>query len=130
MIRNSVVRKMKVNENSFSSIINIGDTVYAEPYIRAIAIQKEGAFFLPDSFPFENYPIFSRPFPEMTGKRDLSQSHFNHHPDILVDGIRIIGASGSSIIHIGKLENIDARARVKHIRILERDISNTDHQSS
>lgn len=118
MNRNSVVNKLRINDIFLSSVLNIGDTVHAEPYLKAIAVQQEGAYFLPHSYSFEQYPIFTRPFPYLAGEPEINQAHIHHDDNIQVDAIRIIGASGSSIIHIGTLENLDARARVKHIRIL------------
>ncbi|MBB6452997.1 spore germination protein PE [Salirhabdus euzebyi] len=121
MIRNSNVTNIYINACSYSSIIQLGDAVRADPYLRAIAVQREGAFFDAEDFPYEEYSIFTRPFTEMESIVPLSQAHIHHEPKINVHAIDMEGVSGSSIVQVGSLKDIDAKSRIKHIRILARE---------
>ncbi|GAA0491540.1 hypothetical protein GCM10008986_17110 [Salinibacillus aidingensis] len=118
MKRNAKVQHMYINSTAYASSIQIGDAIKADPYIRALAVQKEGAFFDTGDFPFSDFPFFSRPFPEI--REDVSIQQHRHHKnrDIHVHSIDIEGITGSSIMQVGSLKEIDAKARLKHFRIL------------
>jgi spore germination protein PE len=118
MKRTSKVGNIYINASSYSSIVQIGDANYADPYIRAIAVQQEGAIFDTESFPFTDYQIFSKPFIELTNEIDIDQRHIHHNRNINVRSIDIEGTTGSAIVQVGNLRHIDAKARIKHIRIL------------
>ncbi|SEU03857.1 spore germination protein PE [Salinibacillus kushneri] len=118
MKRNAKVQHIYINSNAYGSVIQIGDAVKADPYIRAIAVQKEGAFFDTNDFPFSAFPLYTRPFPEIKEESSIPQQHHHRDRNIHVHSFDIEGVTGSSIVQVGSLKDIDAKARLKHFRIL------------
>ncbi|WP_194841342.1 spore germination protein GerPE [Salinibacillus xinjiangensis] len=116
--RNSKVSHVYVNSVAYGSVFQIGDAVKADPYLRAIAVQKEGAFFDANDFPFASFPMFTTPFPKIVSTLPVDQQHIHHDPNIHVHSFDIEGMTGASIVQIGSLKEIDAKARIKHFRIV------------
>ncbi|WP_188455258.1 spore germination protein GerPE [Virgibacillus oceani] len=125
--RNVNVNYMKATSVAFSSIFSIGDTYYAGPKSRGIAVQKEGAIFAQnDQVQFRNYDIFSRKAKWPKQKPPVQQRIHHHEPAINVELAAFTGLSSSSICQVGSIEKIYAEARLKHFRVLREDSDNED----
>ncbi|QHE51384.1 spore germination protein GerPE [Pontibacillus sp. HMF3514] len=123
--RISRVGDIRVISLIYSSIIEIGDAVEATPNSRALAVQKEGAIFTDRDFPFNEFPVFTEPYPYFSKKITIDQERVPCNPYIDVKSVHIEGISSSSILQVGNLEYLDAESRVKHFRILREE--NDDH---
>lgn len=123
--RTSRVGTYNINDVIFGSIFEIGDAVEATLRSKAIAIQKEGAYFTDEGFEFSQYPIFSEDIPLPDTMLTINQTRIHRDPYIDVASVRILAVSASSIIQVGNIKNIDAEARIKHIRILQEEMNNT-----
>ncbi|MCP8615541.1 spore germination protein GerPE [Salirhabdus salicampi] len=130
MKRNSKVDHIYINSISESSIFQIGDGKHATPNIDALAVQKEGAVYQTDAFPLSQYPIFSRPFPEIVDVPGVYARFIHHNRSIHVRSLDFEGVAGSSIVQIGSLGEVDARAKTKHIRIIQEKVSNTSNSEA
>jgi spore germination protein PE len=116
--RTTNVDCIEVNSLSYSSIFNIGDCKYIDPKVDAIAVQKQGGVKSDAGFTFDQYPIFKSELKFLSGG-PLNQTHTHYHKQITVPYINITAASSSSIIHLGNVDDVCAKTRTKHIRILE-----------
>ncbi|WP_099157236.1 spore germination protein GerPE [Virgibacillus ndiopensis] len=124
--RNVNVNYIKVNSASFSSILSIGDTAYAGPKSRGIAVQKEGAIFTKkDEVQFKNYDLFSRKATWPKKAKHVRQHIHHHEPNINMEYASFIGIGSSSICQVGSIDKICAEARLKHFRILRNNESHT-----
>lgn len=120
--RTANVGAIDINAISRSSIFDIGDVTVSSQQLNAIAVQKEGAIFSDEGFLFSDYPLFERKrIPHHLEPINVKQRHKHHQPTIHVNKVDILGVSASSIIQVGSLEDINAEARVKHIRILREE---------
>jgi spore germination protein PE len=116
--RTACVDRIKVDSVSYSSILQIGDSQLIEAFSRALAVQREAEVFFTKEGNFAAYPIFSEEIPFNPVSESLSFSIENVNPVIKVGTIDIMGASSSSIVHLGNSCQISMEARVKHIRQL------------
>jgi len=123
--RISRVGDIHINAMQYSSIIEIGDAVEATPNSRALAVQKEGAIFTDEDFPFNEFPIFTTELPYFDKQIVIDQKRVPCSPYINVQYVHIEGISASSIFQVGNLNYLDAEARVKHFRIL-RDVDDEE----
>lgn len=120
--RTACVDCIKMDGLSFSSILQIGDSEEICGFSRAIAVQREAEVFIGSEGSFAAYPLFTEPLPLLPIDEVLSSSVTNFNPMIKVGTIKIMGASSSSVIHLGNSRHIAMEARVKHIRqLLPRD---------
>ncbi|WP_085506921.1 spore germination protein GerPE [Thalassobacillus devorans] len=110
---------IKVINVVYGTTFIIGDSHRATPFARVIAIQKEGARFDEEIYSYDQYPLFTRQFKRLPPSGAVNDIHYQHNPTINVGRVRVNGASTSSMIQIGSLDELDAEARVKHIRILQ-----------
>ncbi|WHY02055.1 spore germination protein GerPE [Neobacillus sp. DY30] len=118
--RSSVVKTVKVNSASFSSIIQLGDSRVINGFSRALAVQREADVFFAKEGNFLNYRTFSEPIPLLPITERVSLLTHNCLPLIKVNNISILAMSSSAILHVGNSENVSLEARVKHIRQLFR----------
>ncbi len=118
MSRQSKVHFFSVNSSSFSSVIQLGDSIIAEPKVKALAVQKEIPIFKENSFPYSDYTIFNRPFLQIIDEPNVRTNFVQHDKDIVVERMRIGSMSSSAITQVGTLKYINAEARIKNIRIL------------
>lgn len=116
--RIACVDHIKVDSVSFSSIFQIGDSEQICGISRAIAVQREAEIFYTNEGSFGAYPIFSEAIPFEPMTESLNGSTQNLNPVLKVRNIGIMGASSSSVVHIGNSRHISMEARVKHIRQL------------
>jgi spore germination protein PE len=121
MRRQSKVKGIYINNVGGSSIFQVGDGKVADPYLRAIAVQKEGPVFFNDPFTFQEFELFYRPFIQFAETLPVNQSHIHKHSTIHVNHVILQTLSGAAIAQVGNLKEIDAKARIKHIRILQED---------
>jgi spore germination protein PE len=116
--RTACVDRIKVDSVSFSSVFQIGDSEQIQAFSRALAVQREAEIFFGNEGSFSAYPIFSEPIPFSTVNESISFSTQNVNPMLKVRNIEIMGASSSSVVHLGNSRHISMEARVKHIRQL------------
>lgn len=116
--RTACVDRIKVDSVSFSSIFQIGDSQQIQALSRAIAVQREAEIFFGNEGSFAAYSIFSEQIPYLPVDENISSSTQNLNPMLKVRNIEIMGASSSSIVHLGNSCHISMEARVKHIRQL------------
>lgn len=113
------ISRSTVNTIAFSSIFNIGDTVFCNPKFKAIAVQRETNSWNENyDLQFTEYPIFQKEANWIDVDLPI---HLNtvHHTNIHVDNVMITSISQSSSIQFGGIKKIHAESRLKHIRILE-----------
>ncbi|WP_102028006.1 spore germination protein GerPE [Salirhabdus sp. Marseille-P4669] len=127
-MRTTTVNTLNVNSASFSSIVQLGDAHRADPYTRALALQREIPIFDTNSFPFSDYAIFTRPYLEMATSPPMIQEHIHHDPSLFVHWIRVGSMSSSAIVQVGNLEELDAKSRIKHIRIIVEEDEDTNSE--
>lgn len=116
MIRWSLVRNIKINSITQSSILQIGDNETIKPEAKVLAVQREVAQFNGDEGDLDSYPVFSRELPKVSVTEPITMSITNECNNIHVGFITILGVSTSGVIQVGKNEKIEAESRVKHIR--------------
>lgn len=117
--RITCVDHIKIDSVSFSSIFQIGDSEQIQAISRALAVQREAEIFFDNEGNFDVFPIFSEPIPfQPTDEENVVFSTHNLNPVLKVMNIDILGASSSSVVHLGNSRNIAMEARVKHIRQL------------
>lgn len=116
--RTVCVDRVQVDSVSFSSVFQIGDSNQIKASSRAIAVQREAEIFFGNEGSFAAYPIFSESIPFSQVDEVFSCSFTNVNPVLKVSNIKIMGASSSSVIHLGNSCHIATEARVKHIRQL------------
>lgn len=117
--RITCVDHIKIDAVSFSSIFQIGDSEQIQALSRALAVQREAEIFFDNEGNFASYPIFSETIPfQPTVEENVVFSTHNLNPVLKVRNIDIMGASSSSVVHLGNSRNIAMEARVKHIRQL------------
>jgi spore germination protein PE len=121
MVRTSVVHRLKVNDVSLSSTLQVGDLVEFKPYSKALAIQREESIYLGNEGNFEAYELFSKPIPQPKVYEDVDMEILNRDPYIQVGNVRVIAAAASSLIQVGSTQRMEAEARVKHIRQLKHE---------
>lgn len=126
MQRISVVDLIYVNSVSFSSILEIGDSKKITPVSQALAVQREVPLFFTNEGDFSQYPIFSRELPKVKVAETVNMKVINQNPVIKVDSIKVIGVSSAAVMQIGSTETIHTESKVKHIRKLLDDKSNTN----
>ncbi|MFK7695431.1 spore germination protein GerPE [Paenibacillus sp. HJGM_3] len=120
MNRTVVVGVLDLNTITSSSLLQVGDSQVVQPRSRALAVQREIAFFLPWEGGFSNYPLFSVPIPRPDLSSPVKVSIFNEDPSIRVGGIDVTSIAASSVLKVGNTYVVDAEARVLHIRQLLR----------
>ena len=113
------VDNIKVTSITDSSAFDIGDVAIHTPVSQVLAVQKEGGVHSEEGFAFKNFPIFDRTTAIAPTLTEIHQQTNHHDSNIYVDNVNIIGISTSSAIQVGSVNNIDAEARVKQIRILK-----------
>ena len=116
--RISLVDNIKVTNVSLSSIFQVGDSFRLAPQVRALAVQRQEELFFSDEGNFQAYPVFTRPLPKLVSPLPVTTTRLHDSRFIKVRNINVISASSSGIVHIGSTRQIDAEARVKHIRQL------------
>lgn len=116
--RTACVDRIKVDSVSFSSIFQIGDSQHIQALSRALAVQREAEIFFDNEGSFAAYPIFSEAIPFTPVDEIISSFTQNLNPVLKVRNIEIMGASSSSVVHLGNSCHISMEARVKHIRQL------------
>ncbi len=117
--RTASVNHILVHGITFSGIFNIGDSEYAQPKSRGIAIQKEGAIFVDEEgLDFKDFSLFHREanWPAVDDSIIVRKKTINHTDKIQVGNISALGVSQASILQIGSIEKICAEARIKHFR--------------
>ncbi len=98
----------------------IGDLFRFAPSAKVLAVQKEGPYFIKEEVDFKNYSLFSRlPSPPLPPV-NVETFQYNNAP-IQVDELFVLGVSTTSLVQVGGIEHIDAKARIKHFRILQED---------
>ncbi|MBS8263007.1 spore germination protein GerPE [Mesobacillus boroniphilus] len=116
--RITCVDHIKIDSVSFSSIFQIGDSEQIQAFSRALAVQREAEIFFDKEGNFDVYPVFSEGIPFQPTDECIVTSTQNLNPVLKVRNIDIMGASSSSVVHLGNSRNISMEARVKHIRQL------------
>ncbi len=117
--RITCVDHIKIDSVSFSSIFQIGDSEQIQAISRALAVQREAEIFFDNEGNFNAYSIFSEAIPfQPADAENVTFSTHNLNPVLKVRNIDIMGASSSSVVHLGNSCNIAMEARVKHIRQL------------
>ena len=117
--RIACVDHIKIDSVSFSSIFQIGDSEQIQVVSRALAVQREAEIFFDNEGNFNAFSVYSEAIPFQPADEDnVVFSTHNINPVLKVRNIDILGASSSSVVHLGNTGNISAEARVKHIRQL------------
>ncbi|RKO61560.1 spore germination protein GerPE [Caldibacillus debilis] len=118
MKRVSRVHSVLVETISFSSLLQIGDSMVIDGCSRAIAVQREKELFFGSEGNFSAYPVFRHRirFPETTPVPLLTRQE---RGSINVNRVHVTGLAASSILHIGSNEQTRLESRIKHIRQLE-----------
>ena len=118
-MRNSHVKSVDIKSILFSSVLEIGDSVYTNACNRAISVKREQELYRGNELKFSNYPIFSEPIPipPLVFPPPLIRK-YNENPNIYVKRIGIKGVSNSAIVQIGNSEYITLESRVFHSRQL------------
>jgi spore germination protein PE len=118
MKRTSMVEYFHGETFIISSVLQIGDSREITSRSRVLAVQRQYELF----FSSEGegiFPIFTMPIPKFPSNRNhISIQTLHQSPIISVRSIRVLAASASSVVHIGSTSNVDAEARIKHIRQL------------
>lgn len=121
MVRTSVVHRLKINDISTASTLQVGDLVDYKSYSKALAVQREESIYLGNEGNFGAYELFSKPIPQPKVYEDVQMEIINRNPYIQVGNVRVIAAAASSLIQIGSTQRIEAEARTKHIRQLKHE---------
>ncbi|MBT2684284.1 spore germination protein GerPE [Bacillus sp. ISL-37] len=117
--RITCVDHIKIDSVSFSSIFQIGDSEQIQAVSRALAVQREAEIFFDNEGNFDAFTVFSEAIPfQAADDENVTFSTHNLNPVLKVRNIDILGASSSSVVHLGNSRNIAMEARVKHIRQL------------
>lgn len=121
MDRTSIVNRLKINDVSLASTLQIGDLVEFKAHSKALAVQREESIYLGNEGNFEAYELFSKPIPQPKVYEDVQMEILNRDPYIKVGNVRVTAAASSSLIQVGSIQRIDAESRIKHIRQLRDD---------
>ncbi|KGP72141.1 spore germination protein GerPE [Pontibacillus yanchengensis] len=119
--RTARVHQAKVISLINSSIFEIGDATEAYLAARVLAVQKEGATFTDEEFPYSDFPIFRVELPRFDERPVINQTHTPCCPYIDVGTVDILGIASSSLFQIGNIDTIEGEARIKHFRILREE---------
>ncbi|QKY68539.1 spore germination protein GerPE [Lentibacillus sp. CBA3610] len=115
--RTAAVSKINLNGLTYSAVFNIGDTTYAGPQSKGIAVQKEGAaFHEDDGIYFKDYSLFHREANWPPIAPTVEKNTVHHRDTIQVDSVRMIGVSQTAIFQVGSIDKVDSEARIKHLR--------------
>ncbi|WP_164669534.1 spore germination protein GerPE [Virgibacillus doumboii] len=116
--RTASVNRVRIHGVTFSAVFNIGDTKFARPKSRGIAVQKEGASFVEDDdINFEEYALFDEKANWPNTRDTVLKKTFHHSDTLQVDNVDIIGVSQAAIFHIGSIDDVRSEARLKHFRL-------------
>ncbi|MFJ5963852.1 MULTISPECIES: spore germination protein GerPE [unclassified Bacillus (in: firmicutes)] len=120
MKRTSQVKFSKVNSVGISSVVQIGDTQELCPKIKVLAVQRTISLFYSyeGNFNAKEFEVYYQSIPKMLPERSVRTAFYHEKPVIKVSSIHVEGVSSSSIYQIGSSCEINAVARVKHIREL------------
>lgn len=121
MHRTSIVDRVKINDISLSSTLQVGELVNFKAYSQVLAIQREESIYLGNEGNFGAYDLFSKPIPLPLVYEDVCMEIVNRNPSIKVGNVRVIGAAASSLIQIGSNQRMDMESRIKHIRQLKQE---------
>ena len=116
--RYSIVNSIKLRTLSFSSVLEIGDSTEITAYQKAFAVQREKEIFFTSEGDFNQYSIYSEPIPLPRPASTVQFLKIDERP-IVVNNIDIVGASFSSVIHIGQTCDVYMESRVKNVRQLK-----------
>lgn len=118
MERVSLVGGLHIHGISNSSVLQVGDSGSISPRNSVLAVQREVAFFIEGEGGFSNYPIFTMPLPQAPQPAGIRFERRNVSPFIRVGDVKVLAIASSAVIQIGNSCEIDAEARVLHIRQL------------
>lgn len=118
MVRTSVVNRLKINDISLASTLQVGDLVEFIAHSKALAVQRQQSVYLGNEGNFEAYELFSKPIPQPKIDEKVQMEIHNFNPYIKVMNVRVIGVAASSLIQVGSTEEVKTEARIKHIRQL------------
>ncbi|WP_020616829.1 spore germination protein GerPE [Paenibacillus daejeonensis] len=100
---------------SLSAVVQLGDHGNYTPRVRAIAVQRQVDHTLGGEAEFAAYPIFWRPFPNLSAPAVcLTKEQVCER--IHVGSISVIGVGSSSLLQAGNGSCMQAESRIKHIR--------------
>ncbi|WAA08691.1 spore germination protein GerPE [Fervidibacillus albus] len=116
--RVSKVGQINVQSIDLSSQLQIGDSVQITGRSNILAVQREHEFFFGSEGSFDPYPIYKRSIPLPPVTEPLYEKKDNAVGTIYVHQLSVIGAAGSSIIHVGSSNTIQMNSKTKHIRQL------------
>jgi spore germination protein PE len=122
MRRISTVHDVLILNVEFSSIVHLGDNVVIKPRSKALAVNRELPVYLGNEGEFANYPLFSRPIPQLEASELIEMDIHNKSGFIKVNHIKILGIAEAAVFQVGSCEVIDAESRIKQFRqLLPRD---------
>lgn len=118
--RISIIGNIEVNAVSDASVVQSGDACSVMMTDKALAVQRQHADYNEDEEPFTDYPIFSRPLPDLGAMPGVVLTRHNVNSAIHVGNVRIVAVRASSYVHAGCAGSLTAKSRIKHIRQLYR----------
>ncbi|ENH95652.1 spore germination protein GerPE [Gracilibacillus halophilus YIM-C55.5] len=121
--RTTKSKAVKVGGLSHSSVFHIGDAKYVTPNMDGLAVQREGGFKNDQGFELSNYPIFQAKPALIPTDYSITQTRYHHHPEIRTPYIRVTALSTSAILQLGNVKQLNAQAKLKHIRIIKEEDS-------
>lgn len=116
--RTSCVDTINVKIVSYSSVLQLGDSIIINGMSRALAVQREAEIFYGNEGNFSDYPLFSESIIHLPITEPLYPISHHVNPLIKVNHIDIIGISVSSMLHVGNSQHVAMETRIKHIRQL------------
>lgn len=117
--RISNIHAAYVNSIGISSIFQIGDSMEINPTVKVLAIQREQEIFYGNEGNLQKFSLFRENIPQPFFDEEFYSAYYNETPTINVNGVKVIAASSSAVIHFGSTDEINAVARIKHIRQLD-----------
>lgn len=127
-MRVSHVEEVNVHALSFSSHFTIGDAAHINAYSKALAVKREFPRFYGQEGNFLAYSLFTRPIAKPVITENVCMNITNNNRNICVQKVDISGISFSSVFQIGSNRTINAEARIKHIRQLLGNNTETEQE--
>jgi spore germination protein PE len=116
--RSSSIDHINIKTVSFSSILQLGDSCIINGFSRALAVQREVEYIFANEGNYSDYSVFIEPISFAQINENISFRAHHLKPIIKVNNLHIIGASSSSVLHVGNSGHVSMETRVMHIRQL------------
>ncbi|MCP3026721.1 spore germination protein GerPE [Halobacillus sp. A5] len=114
------IKNVDAHTVTIGSGLLIGDLKHYRPRTNVIAVQEETRTFR-DWVNLNDYPIYQADLSLPASPIRIDTDFINHSPAIQVQHVHVTGISTAGLLQIGGIDYIDTEARLKHIRILDKE---------